>query len=52
MLMQRYEKFLYVVRRGAIFCERGRENYDEIAEALGYKNRSTVCKLLKRYEEE
>jgi hypothetical protein len=29
-----------------------RKNYDEIAEALGYKSRSAVCKLLKRYEEE
>ena len=48
MLMQRYEKFLYVVRRGAIFCERGRENYDEIAEALGYKSRSAVNKILKK----
>ena len=28
------------------------KNYDEIAEALGYKSRSAVCKLLKRYEEE
>ena len=27
------------------------KNYDEIAEALGYKSRSSVCELLKRFSE-